>query len=127
MTIAFTCVLIAVILPQIWAVIAKKGLVKSGAYNNNASRPQLAALEGAAQRAKWAEQNTYETLPAFIAAVLIAHLAGASSGIIDLLAVVHVVARVLFGICYLKDWASARSLVWVVSFLAIIGLFVAAY
>lgn len=127
MTIAFTCVLIAIILPQIWAVIAKKNLIKSGVYDNNASRPQLAALEGVAQRAKWAEQNTYETLPAFIAAVIIAYLAGASQVAIDILAVVHVVARLLFGICYLKDWASARSLIWVVGFLAIIGLFVAAF
>ncbi len=104
-----------------------KDLVKERRYDNSASRPQLAALQGAAQRAKWAEQNTYETLPAFIAAVIIAHLAGASQGTIDTLAVIHVVSRVLFGICYLKDWASARSLVWAISFLAIIGLFVAAY
>lgn len=127
MTIAFTCVLIAVVLPQLWGALAKKDLVKNGTYDNSASRPQLASLQGAAQRAKWAEQNSYETLPAFIAAVIIAHLAGASQGAMDLLAVVYVVARVLYGVCYLKDWATARSLVWVVSFLAIIGLFVAAY
>lgn len=127
MTIAFTCVLIAIVLPQIWGALAKKNLIKDGTYDNNASRAQLAHLQGASQRAKWAEQNSYETLPAFIAAVIIAHLAGASQGVMDLLAVVYVVARVLYGICYLRDWASARSLVWLVSFLAIIGLFVVAY
>lgn len=127
MTIAFTCVLIAIVLPQIWGALAKKNLIKDGTYDNNASRAQLAHLQGASQRAKWAEQNSYETLPAFIAAVIIAHLAGASQGVMDLLAVVYVVARVLYGICYLQDWASARSLVWLVSFLAIIGLFVVAY
>ena len=72
MTIAFICVLIAIILPQIWAALAKKPLIKEGSYDNNASRVQLAALQGPPQRAKWAEQNSYETLPAFIAAVLIA-------------------------------------------------------
>ena len=127
MTIAFTCVLIAIVLPQIWGALAKKNLIKDGTYDNNASRAQLAHLQGASQRAKWAEQNSYETLPAFIAAVIIAHLAGASQGVMDLLAVVYVVTRVLYGICYLRDWASARSLVWLVSFLAIIGLFVVAY
>lgn len=127
MTIAFICVLIAIILPQIWAALAKKPLIKEGSYDNNASRVQLAALQGPPQRAKWAEQNSYETLPAFIAAVLIAHLAGASQGSMDLLAVVYVVARLLYGICYIKDWATPRSLVWMVSFLAIIGLFVAGF
>ena len=127
MTIAFICVLIAIILPQIWAALAKKPLIKDGSYDNNASRVQLAELQGPPQRAKWAEQNSYETLPAFIAAVIIAHLAGASQGIMDLLAVVYVIARVLYGICYIKDWATPRSLVWMISFLAIIGLFVAAF
>lgn len=127
MTIAFICVLMAIILPQIWAALAKKPLIKDGTYDNNASRPQLAALQGPSQRAKWAEQNSYETLPAFIAAVIIAHLAGASQGIVDLLAVVYVITRLLYGICYIKDWATPRSLVWMVSFLAIIGLFVAAF
>ncbi len=127
MTIAFTCVLIAIVLPQIWAALAKKNLIKDGTYDNNASRPQLANLQGTSQRAKWAEQNSYETLPAFIGAVIIAHVAGASQGAMDVLAIAYVIARVLYGICYLRDWASARSLVWIVSFLAIIGLFVVAF
>ncbi len=128
MTIAFVCVLIAIVLPQIWAAIAKSQLVKSGEYNNNAPRPQLAAqLSGPQQRAKWAEQNTYETLPGFIAGVIIAHLAGADQLTIDILAIVYVVARLAYGVCYIKDMASVRSGVWVVGFLAIIGLFVAAF
>ena len=127
MTIAYFCVLIAVVLPLVWAGAAKKGLVKSRQYDNNAPRLQLENLDGAAQRANWAQQNAYEALPGFIAAVIIAHLANAEQITIDSLAVVHVLARALHGICYIKDLATARSAVWTLGFVATIGLFVAAF
>ena len=127
MTIAFICVLIAIILPQIWAAVAKAPLVKSKAYDNAASRPQLEKLSGASQRAKWAEQNSYEALPGFIAAVIIAHLAGAGQDTMDMLAVVHVVARVAYVVCYIRDLPSLRSLVWVVGFGSMVGLFVVGF
>ena len=127
MTVAFFCVLIAIILPQVWAAIAKKDLVSSKQYDNAASRPQLDRLTGACQRAKWAEQNAYESLPGFIAAVIIAHLANAEQLTIDILAVIYVLARAAYGICYLKNLASLRSAVWVVGFVAVIGLFIAAF
>jgi uncharacterized MAPEG superfamily protein len=127
MTIAFICVLIAIILPQIWAAVAKSQLVKSKQYDNSASRLQLENLTGPQQRAKWAEQNSYEALPGFIAAVIIAHLAGAEQATMDMLAVVHVVARLAYGVCYIRDLPSLRSLVWVVGFGAMVGLFVAGF
>ena len=127
MTIAFICVLIAIILPQVWAAIAKKDLVSAKQYDNAASRPQLERLVGAPQRAKWAEQNSYESLPGFIAAVIIAHLGNADQLTIDSLAVIYVIARLAYGICYLKNLPSLRSGVWIVGFIATIGLFVAAF
>lgn len=127
MTIAFFCVLIAIILPQVWAAVAKKDLVASKEYDNAASRPQLEQLAGAPQRAKWAEQNSYESLPGFIAAVIIAHLGNAEQFTIDILAVIYVIARGAYGVCYLQNLASLRSGVWLIGFLAVIGLFVAAF
>ncbi|GIX31501.1 MAG: membrane protein [Porticoccaceae bacterium] len=127
MTVAFTCVLVAIVLPQIWAGYAKRGLVATGQYDNHAPRLQLERLSGPALRARWAEQNSYEALPGFVAAVLIAHLAGANPVAVDALAVVHVLARVAYGICYIRDLATLRSAVWGVGFLAVLGLFVAAY
>ncbi|MGD9661416.1 MAG: MAPEG family protein [Porticoccaceae bacterium] len=127
MTLAYSCVLIAIVLPYVWAGYAKKSLIKSGKYDNNASRPLLENLRGAEQRANWAQANSYESLPGFIGAVIIAHLAGAPQIVVDVLAVTYVVCRVAYGICYIRDLATARSLFWAGGFFAIIGLFVAAF
>lgn len=127
MTIGFVCVLIAVLLPQIWAGVAKKGLIQSKQYDNSAPRLQFETLSGSAQRAHWAEKNAYEALPGFIAAVFIAHLAGAEQSTIAILAIIHVVSRFAYGLCYIKDYASARSAVWAVATLCTLGLFIAAF
>jgi uncharacterized MAPEG superfamily protein len=127
MTLAYSCLLIAILLPYVWAGVAKRRLIKDKAYDNNNPRLQMSALEGVELRANWAQQNSFEALPGFIAAVLVAHLAGVSQGVIDTLAVVHVVSRVAYGICYIKDLATPRSLVWTLGLFATIGLFVAAF
>jgi uncharacterized MAPEG superfamily protein len=127
MTLAYTCVLVAFVLPLVWAMTAKMGLFKSGGYDNNAPRLQLEKLHGAAQRANWAQANSYESLPGFIAAVIIAHLAGAAQSTIDLLALVYVASRIAYGICYIADLATLRSLCWAIGFFATIGLFVVSY
>jgi len=120
MTIAFWCVLVAGILPVVWVGYAK---ATGGQYDNRAPRVFLAGVSGAAQRAHWAEQNSYESFPFFAAAVIIAHLAGAPQGPVDLLAVVFVGARIAHGFCYVADLATARSLSWVAGWLCTLGLF----
>jgi len=108
-------------------MVAKNGLFKSGQYDNSSPRIQMEALSGAAQRANWAQQNAYEALPGFIAGVIIASLGNADQLTIDILAVVHVVARIVYGVLYIKDLATARSMSWAVAFFAMIGLFIAAF
>lgn len=125
MTIAFTCVLIAIILPYIWAWYAKSPAIKAGNFDNSKPRELLARLEGPSQRANWAQQNAFEALPGFIAAVIIAHVTGVAQHLIDILAVIFIVCRIAHGICYIQDAATLRSTFWMVGFLAVIGLFVA--
>lgn len=127
MTLAYTCVLIAILLPYALTYYMKGDLIKSRTYDNNSPRLQLAQLEGAKRRAFWAHQNSFETLPAFIGGVIIAHLAGASQSVVDILAAVFVVSRVLYIFFYIRDMATARSLVWAVGFFSVIGMFAAAY
>lgn len=74
MTLAYTCVLIAIIMPLVWAMYCKTPHFKANDYDNNSPRPMLDKLEGRYQRANWAQQNSYESLPPFLAAVIIAHL-----------------------------------------------------
>ncbi|MDB2360316.1 MAPEG family protein [Porticoccaceae bacterium] len=124
MTIAFWTILAAIALPWLMAALKKSPLAVSGKYSNRAPRAMQPKLEGLSQRAHWAEQNSFEILPAFIAAVLVAHFAGAEQVLVDQLALGFVVSRVLYSICYLTDWATLRSLIWTVGLLFIVGLFV---
>ena len=48
MTIAFTCVLIAILLPYGLTYYMKSGLIKSGTFDNRAPRAQLAQRKGRA-------------------------------------------------------------------------------
>lgn len=123
MTIAYWCVLAALFLPYLSTAFAKfQG--DFGPKQNHNPREFLGALSGARQRANWAQQNGFEVTPAFAAAVVIAHLAQTSAqGTIDGIALAFVASRVLFTVCYIADWASARTLVWAFGMGCIVLLF----
>jgi len=124
MTIALWTILAAIALPIIMAFIKKIPLAWDGKYNNASPRAGLKGLRGVCQRASWAEQNSFEILPAYIAAVLVAHIAGADPSSIDQLALLFIVTRILYCICYITNWAALRSIIWVGGLLCIVGLFI---
>lgn len=97
---------------------------RAGGYDNSLPRAQQARLEGWGARSVAAHQNGFENFAPFAAAVLVAHLAGGPDRIVDLLAVSFVVARIVFAICYLADWALLRSAVWTFGFLVTFALFI---
>jgi uncharacterized MAPEG superfamily protein len=123
MTLAFWCVLAAIFLPYLWTYVAKFTTGFRPRDNHN-PREYLQKLEGPAKRAFWAEQNTFESVPGFMAAVIIAHLAHAPQGRIDAIAVTYIVLRLVYGLLYMADKALLRSLVWAASLACIVGLFV---
>ncbi len=123
MTIAFWCVLIAALMP-----IALAGISKAGdrSFNNRRPRDWYQTVSGYRQRAWWAQQNSLEAFPVFAAAVIIAHVVGADSGRIDLLALIFIGARILYAACYLADRHLLRSIAWMVGLGCCIALFVVA-
>jgi len=123
MTLAYWCVLIAAIMPYVFAGISKVGLSE---FDNRNPRDFLDTLDGYRRRAHWAQLNSHEALPPFVAAVIIAHLAGAVQDTINLLAGLFILARVLYGYCYITDRSTARSMAWLLGLGCVIGLFVAA-
>ena len=126
MTVAFWCVLIALILPYVCTIIAKVGSGRFNLRHNHDPRTFLAGLEGMPRRANAAQMNSFEILPAFIAAVLIADVVGNAEQVTqDVLAVLFITSRLLYIICYLADWAALRSVVWFVGVGLIISFFVA--
>ena len=125
MTIAYWCVLVAILLPYASTVVAKASAGGFSPRHNHDPRTFLANAQGMAKRANNAQQNGFEIAPAFAAAVIIAHLIGvAEQSAIDQLALVFVLSRVLYTLCYAADWALLRSLVWAVGLGVIVSLFV---
>lgn len=114
MTVALWCILIAICLPYICTAIAKA----SGGYglqDNHDPRDFLESLNGFGRRAHAAQLNSFEVIPAFAAAVIVAHLVGNAELVtVNVLAVLFITSRLLYIICYLADWAILRSLVWFV-------------
>ncbi|MHC6227757.1 MAPEG family protein [Pseudomonas sp. X10] len=125
MTVAFWCVLIAIFLPPLCSLTAKLSSGRFGLGQNHDPRAFLDTLEGMPRRAHAAQQNSFEALPAFIAAVLIADIVGNAEQVTqDVLAVLYITSRLLYIICYLADWAALRSLVWFAGLALIVSLFV---
>lgn len=123
MTVAYWCVLAAILLPYIWTGVAK---FTSGfrPRDNHNPREYLDKLEGPAKRAHWAQLNTFESIPGFMAAVIIAHLAAAPQVAVDAIAVTYIGLRLLYGVLYIADKARLRSLVWAGGVACIVALFV---
>ena len=120
MTIAFACVLLMGMLPYIAAGIAKKGFEQ---YDNSMPRQWLAKQTGYRARANAAQANLFESLPLFFAAVIIASIAHAPQGRVDLLAIGFVIARIAYLFCYIANWPTARSIVWLAGLICVITIF----
>lgn len=120
MTIAFACVLFMGLLPYVAAGIAKKGFE---GYDNGMPRQWLAKQTGFRARANAAQANLFESLPFFFAAVIIASMANAPQGRLDLLAIGFVVARIAYLVCYVANWPTTRSIVWLAGIACVVSIF----
>ncbi len=120
MTIAYACVLFMGLLPYVAAGIAKKGFQN---YDNSRPREWLAKQEGFRARANAAQANLFESLPLFFAAVIIASIAHAPQANLDLISVTFVSTRIIYLICYVGNWPTARSIVWTCGIACIVAIF----
>lgn len=130
-TIAYWCVLVAAILPVVCAGIAKSGMFrispKKGGYDNNDPRAWLARQTDWRARANAAQANTFEALPFFFAAVIIAHQLQARQAVVDILAFMFVVLRIAYIMMYVADMAKTRSVIWVTAFLVNIWILLSGF
>jgi uncharacterized MAPEG superfamily protein len=123
MTVAFWCVLVAGLLPYAGTLTAKIG---ARSFDNRNPRDWLSEQSGFRRRANAAQHNSFEAFPLFAAAVIIATLAGAPQGRIDLLAVIFVLARCFYTAFYVADFSTLRSLAWFVGIGSAVGILLAA-
>lgn len=116
LTLAYWSVLVAALLPIVCAGIAKWGMFSksghAGGFDNHDPRAWLARQTHWRARANAAQANSFEALPFFIGAVIIAHQLGAHQPRLDVLAMAYVGLRVVYITLYVANLANLRSLVW---------------
>ena len=130
-TIAYWCILVAAILPIVSAGIAKYGLMTTpklqGGFDNNNPRGWLARQTDWRARANAAQANTFEALPFFFAAVIIAHQLQARQTLLDILAFMFVVLRVAYIMMYVADMAKTRTCIWTAALVVNIAILFSGY
>jgi uncharacterized MAPEG superfamily protein len=96
-------------------------------FDNRAPREWLGKQSNPrVHRANAAQLNAFEALPILVASILLAQLAGVPTSLIDILASVFVLARIMHGLFYVADRDKARSMVWFIGFACCIALIVMA-
>lgn len=120
LTLAYWCVLAAALLPYAAAWIAKAGAF--GPRDNLQPREWAARQSGWRARALAAQANSFEGLPLFIGAVVIAHQVGAAQVRVDALALAYLLLRVAYIALYLRNAGMARSAVWTLALIANVAL-----
>ncbi len=130
-TLAYWSVLVAALLPIGCAAIAKWGMFSKsghdGGFDNHAPRAWLARQIDWRARANAAQANSFEALPFFIGAVIIAHQLGAQQPRLDLLAIVYVGLRMAYIMLYVANLANLRSLVWTLAMAVNVAILFAGY
>ena len=109
-------IIIACLLPCVFTVVAKM----AGGFkreDNQNPREFLAKTTGLAARANAVQQNSFESLPLFIAAVLMAEYMVIPQVVVMMFGIAYIVLRIIYGICYLANWATLRSIIWMLSLL----------
>ncbi|RON11328.1 hypothetical protein BK659_00560 [Pseudomonas brassicacearum] len=114
MSIPFWCVFISAVLIYVARMPVAKAMKEQGGYNNHLPRTQQAQLTGFGARALAAHQNSFEAFILFAVGVLMAHTTQTAGWLIDSLAIIFVIARVIYLLCYWADLAWQRSLLWFV-------------
>ena len=130
-TVAYWCVFVAVLLPLVCAWLAKSGGFgkprREGGYDNHDPRAWMARQTDWHARANAAQANSFEALPFFMGAVIIAHQLRAGQTLLDILAFWFVTLRIFYIMMYVSDMPKARSMVWGAGFMVNIAIFFIGY
>ena len=113
MAIALWTLLLAVLMPIVCAGVAKAG---PGRYDNRNPRDWQAKQQGYRARAYAAQQNSWEALAVYVAALVAAFIGNVPLETLGLISAIFAVSRLAYLACYLADLATLRSLVWLVGF-----------
>lgn len=119
---AIVAMAVACLLPFVFALFAK---VVGGftPQDNQNPRDFLAKTTGLSARLNAVQANSFESLPIFIGAVIIAMYAFVPQNVINGMAWLYVILRIIYGVAYALNLATFRSVVWGLSLLCCLQLF----
>jgi uncharacterized MAPEG superfamily protein len=120
MNIPVATVLAAGIMPLLGTASAKWGFK---GFDNHNPRAWLAEQTGLRARANAAQYNSFEAFPFFATAVVLALHFQVDAAWLDGLCLAFIAARVLYFVAYMMDWASFRTLCWVVGYGTCIAIY----
>lgn len=122
MDIAIKAMLVACLLPLVFAMLAKA----TGGFkmSDNANPRQfLSHVTGLSARMNAAQQDSFEGLPIFLAAVIVAMYCFVPQNVINVLACLYVLLRIGYGAAYAFNMLLVRSVLWVLGLLCCVMLF----
>ena len=120
--VAIWAMIIASALPFLLAMLAK-AIGGFGMADNSHPREVVAKFTGRAARANAAQQNSFESLPIFLASVIVAMLFFVPQIVVNYLAVMYVALRLMYAIAYIVNLPTLRSIVWALSMACCFMLF----
>ena len=120
--VAIWTMMIASALPFLLAMLAK-ALGGFGMADNSHPREVVAKFTGRAARAHAAQQNSFESLPVFLASVIVAMLFFVPQIVVNYLAVMYVALRLMYAIAYIVNLPTLRSIIWALSMACCFMLF----
>jgi uncharacterized MAPEG superfamily protein len=92
-------------------------------WNTGPRDEEMPPLSPRAERLRRAQHNLFETLPLFIGAILIAHVAGRDSRTTALGAEIYFWGRVAYVPLYAFGVKQVRSLVWLISLVGLLMVY----
>lgn len=120
---AVMAIVVACLLPFIFAFLAKMVGGFDFRVDNQNPRKFLANATGLSARLNAAQTNSFESLPIFIGAVLVAMYCFVPQNVTNGVAWLYVILRVVYGIAYAMNLATFRSVIWGLSLLCCLQLF----
>lgn len=125
MTTALWCLMITALIPTALSFIGGYARHKElGSADNKNPRQQYAQSTGLAARVFAAQQNAWEGLILFTAALVAAFVSGVPQEQLATVSIVFVVARVLHAVFYMADRDILRSLSYLVALGSVICIFI---
>lgn len=114
--------MVACVLPWLLSFLAKhKANFKI--FKDNQHPRQFDFGQGVASRLYAAHKNHYETLPVFLASVIVAMYFFVPQTTVNMYAWLYVVLRVLYAVAYAINWHIWRSVLWLMAWLSCLSLF----